>query len=125
MISFKHHGSFKNTENFLTKAKRLEYSRILDKYAREGMSALAAATPIDTGKTANSWGYEVKISNRSCSIVWINSNIVNGIPIAIMLQYGHGTRNGGYVQGIDYINPALKPIFDKIVNEVWREVTNL
>ena len=96
---------------------------ILEKYAKEGVNALAEGTPIDSGETANSWNYEIRATRNGAVIYWTNSNIVNGVPIAMILQYGHGTRNGGYVQGIDYINPALQPIFDKMSNEVWREVT--
>lgn len=125
MVIFKHRGSFKNTENFLSKAQKAEHFRVLDKYAKEGVSALMGATPVDTGKTANSWDYEINVSNGSYSISWTNSNVIDGVPIAIILQYGHATRNGGYVQGRDYINEALKPIFDRIANEVWREVINL
>jgi hypothetical protein len=97
----------------------------LDKYGREGVAALASATPVDTGQTANSWYYEVVIKNGSATISFHNSNIQNGVPIAIILQYGHGTRNGGWVQGRDYINPAIQPIFDKIANQAWKEVTKL
>lgn len=125
MITFKQHGNFKKTEQFLTRVERAEYAKVLEKYGRAGVDALASATPIDSGLTASSWGYEIRISGASFSIVWTNSNVVSGVPIAIILQYGHGTRNGGYVQGRDYINPALKPIFDKIADEAWREVTKL
>jgi hypothetical protein len=125
MIVFKQHGNFNKTEKFLTNAEKAEYLQILEKYAKEGVNILANATPIDSGKTANSWGYKVYISKNVASINWTNSNIVSGIPIAIILQYGHGTRNGGYIQGRDYINPAIKPIFDKIVDELWGEVTRL
>jgi len=123
MIVFKHKGNFKNTERFLNRSQKPNYVHILEKYAREGVSVLAAATPIDTSLTFNSWDYEIKISRFGYSISWTNSNVVSGVPIAIILQYGHGTRNGGYVQGRDYINPAIQPIFDKIADEVWREVT--
>lgn len=125
MITFKQYGNFKKTERFLTRVERAEYTKVLEKYGRAGVDALASATPIDSGLTASSWGYEIRISGASFSIVWTNSNVVSGVPIAIILQYGHGTRNGGYVQGRDYINPALKPIFDKIADEAWREVTKL
>jgi len=125
MIAVKHRGSFKNTEKFLTNASKAQYLRELDKYGREGVSALASATPIDSGLTANSWGYEIRRSRGSVTISWTNSNVVNGVPIAIILQYGHATQNGGYVQGRDYINPAIQPIFDKIADSVWREVTKV
>lgn len=123
MIFFKHRGNFNKTEAFFRRASKINYRRILTQYAREGVSALSSATPVDSGETANSWTYELIITAKTVKISWINSNVVNGVPIAIILQYGHGTRNGGYVQGRDYINPALQPIFDKIANEVWREVT--
>jgi len=96
----------------------------LDQYAREGVAALANATPIDSGLTAASWDYEITRSGRSYSIIWTNSNTVDDLPIAIMLQYGHGTGTGGYVQGQDYINPAMKPIFDQIAAKVWKAVTS-
>ena len=95
----------------------------LDKYGREGVAALSSATPVDTGLTANSWHYKIEQRSGSVSIVFYNSNIQNGVPIAIILQYGHGTRNGGWVQGRDYINPAIQPVFDKITEDAWREVT--
>lgn len=123
MIVIKQSGSFKNTERFLTRASNLNIRSILDMYGREGVMALASATPVDTGLTAQSWGYEVHVSKNTYSITWTNSNVVNGVPVAIVLQYGHATKNGGYVQGRDYINPAIKPIFDKIAEQVWKEVT--
>lgn len=122
-IVVEHKGSFKRTERFLKRASKINYKSILEKYAQEGVAALAAATPVDSGVTANSWDYEIRVSQGRYSIAWTNSNIVNGVQIAVIIQYGHGTRNGGWVQGRDYINPALQPIFDKIANELWREVT--
>jgi hypothetical protein len=123
MIVFKHRGNFKNTERFLTNTQKVRYLRILQKYARKGVIALTSATPIDTGLTSKSWDYEVNVSRSGYSISWTNSNVVSGVPIAIILQYGHGTRNGGYVQGRDYINPTIRPIFTKIATAVWREVS--
>lgn len=125
MIAIKHRGSFKNIQKFLDEAPKMNVQAILDKCGQEGVDALRAATPYDTGTTANSWSYDITMGNGRYSVVWTNSNIVNGVPIAIILQYGHATGNGGYVQGRDYINPALKPVFDKLAEEVWREVTNL
>jgi hypothetical protein len=125
MIVFNHKGDFKNTENFFKRAVTSDYVSMLERCARDGVEALASATPVDSGETASSWGYEIKHDSRGVSITWINSNIVDGVPIAVILQYGHATRNGGYVQGRDYINPAIKPIFDKIANDVWREATRL
>lgn len=125
MIVFKHHGSFDKTERFLKKANRPQYIRILSKYAKAGVDALASATPSDSGETANAWGYEIRTSGSYFSIRFTNSNVVDGVPIAIILQYGHATRNGGYVEGRDYINPAVKPILDRLAEEAWKEVTNL
>lgn len=123
MIVIKHSGNFKNTETFLRRASRINVRNILEKYAREGVNALASATPVESGLTASSWGYEINYSKNSYSIIWTNDNVVNGVPIAIILQYGHATKNGGFVQGRDYINPAIRPIFDKIAEELWKEVT--
>ena len=126
MIRFGQKGDFSKLTRFLEKAKEAVSLGDLDKYGREGVSALASATPVDSGLTAKSWSYEIVHTKQgSATIVFHNSNIQNGVPIAIILQYGHGTRNGGWVQGRDYINPAIRPIFDKIVNEAWREVTKL
>lgn len=125
MISFRQQGDFSKLTRFLEKAKQAVHIGNLDKYGREGVAALASATPFDSGQTANSWYYEIVNKNGSATITFYNSNIQNGVPIAIILQYGHGTRNGGWVQGRDYINPAIQPIFDKIANEAWREVTKL
>lgn len=123
MISFRHKGDFSKTSRFLEKAKSAVRRGVLDKYGQQGVAALASATPVDTGKTAQSWDYKISITSGSVSITFHNTNIQNGVPIAIVLHYGHGTRNGGWVQGRDYINPAIQPIFDKMVNDVWKEVT--
>ena len=125
MITFRHEGDFSNLTNFLEKAKELSHVGILKKYGRRGVSALSSATPIESGLTASSWYYTIENRNGSAKINFCNSNIQNGVPIAIILQYGHGTRNGGWVEGMDYINPAIQPIFNEIVNEAWREVTRL
>lgn len=125
MITFKQKGNFVKTEKFLQNVSNINYLSILQKYGQEGVTALENATPVESGLTAISWSYEIKKTRGSYSIVWNNSNIVDGVPIAILLQYGHGTNNGGYVQGRDYINPALRPIFDKIAIEAWREVTKV
>lgn len=123
MISFRQKGDFSKITRFLEKAKEAVRLGELDKYGREGVAALASATPVDSGSTANSWYYEIENRNGSATISFHNSNIQNGVPIAIILQYGHGTGTGGWVQGRDYINPAIQPIFDKIVRDAWREVT--
>lgn len=122
MFTFKQKGDFSKTMKFLEKSKSRDIERILDKYGKEGVNALSAMTPKRSGQTANSWSYEVKRDNGQSIITFNNSNIQNGVPVAIILQYGHGTRNGGFVQGIDYINPALKAIFNKITEEAWKEV---
>ena len=122
IIVFRQKGNFRNSKTFLRKASRLNINQILERYAKEGVEALREATPKNTGTTANSWYYKIERSNDRIAIVWSNSNIVNGVPIAVILQYGHGTRNGGYVEGIDYINPAMKPIFDRIAERAWGEV---
>lgn len=125
MVVISHKGDFNKTEKFLKGYSKSIILKHLDRYGREGVEALSSATPVDTGLTAASWDYEIHIDKDSYAIVWTNSNVVDGVPIAIILQYGHGTKNGGYVQGIDYINPAIRPIFDKISNDVWKEITLL
>ena len=123
MITFRHKGDFSKTTNFLERMKHVVRASDLDKYGKAGVAALASATPVESGETANSWYYEIENKKGSVTISFHNSNIQNGVPIAIILQYGHGTRNGGWVQGRDYINPAIQPIFDSITQEVWKEVT--
>lgn len=122
VVMFRQKGDFRRTSDFLKRANRLNLDVILNQYGQEGVEALRAETPKDTGTTANSWSYVVHKGTGSITITWSNSNIVDGVPIAVILQYGHGTRNGGYVQGTDYINPAMKPIFDKIAQRAWEEV---
>lgn len=124
MIKIKQKGNFDKTTRFLNFIYRREFLKHLNSYGQEGVNALAAATPRDSGKTADSWSYEIETSFNRVSITWTNSNIVDGVPIAIILQYGHGTGNGGYVQGRDYINPAIQPVFDKIADSIWKEVTS-
>lgn len=125
MITFRHKGDFSKFTKYLERAKEVAKLGVLDKYGREGVAALASATPVETGKTAASWYYKVEHNNGRATISFFNSNIQNGVPIAIILQYGHGTGTGGWVEGRDYINPAIQPIFDKIVESAWREVTKL
>lgn len=124
MISFKSKGNFNKTEKFLKKSLGRDYLKVLDKYGRIGVDALSSATPIDSGLTAVSWSYEIVQNDDSISIVWNNSNVVSGVNIAVILQYGHATRNGGWVEGRDYINPALRTIFEELANAAWKEVTN-
>lgn len=123
MISFTHSGSFKNLEKFLRDANGGRIGQGLDALAERGVSALAANTPVESGLTANSWGYEIERKRGRITIIWTNSHVVDGVPISIILQYGHATGTGGYIQGRDYINPAIKPIFDDIATQVWKEVT--
>lgn len=122
-IIIKHKGNFKNTEKMFQKMSRLQLRHILDQYGAKGVAALSAATPVRSGETANSWDYKIEQSGQRYSISWTNSNINNGVNIALIIQLGHGTGTGGYVQGVDYINPALRPIFDQMAEEAWQEVT--
>jgi len=123
MITFKHRGSFKNSERFLTNYDKRRLLSVLNQYGREGVSALSSATPIDSGASASSWSYRTSVSGGSFFIIWENSEkTAQGTPIVILLQYGHATRSGGYVQGKDFINPAIKPVMDKIAEAVWMEV---
>lgn len=123
MIKFRQKGDFSKVTKYLAKVKDVAKLNNLDKYGREGVAALASATPVDSGLTANSWSYKIERQSGSVSISFHNTNINKGVPIAIILQYGHGTKNGGWVEGRDYINPAILPIFDKIANDAWKEVT--
>ena len=123
MITFRQKGDFSKVTKYLEKVKESVHLGILDKYGREGVAALSSATPVDTGLTSKSWYYTIENKNGVATLSFNNSNIQNGVPIAIILQYGHGTRNGGWVQGRDYINPAIQPLFDKIADAAWREVT--
>jgi hypothetical protein len=113
----------KNTEDFLKKAKELKIESVLNKYGAKGVQALAAATPVDSGRTASSWGYEIENTGKGWAIHWTNDNINKYVNVAVILQYGHGTGTGGYVAGRDYINPALAPIFQEIADEAWKEIT--
>jgi hypothetical protein len=123
MIKFVHRGSFKNTEAFLERNKKMDIYKTLQKYGEQGVAALRDHTPKDTGATADSWSYEIVETSKGFKIYYKNSNINEGIPIAIIIQYGHGTGTGGYVEGRDYINPALQPVFANLADEAWEEVT--
>lgn len=125
MITFKQIGDFSKLTKYLERVKEAARISCLDKYGRMGVEALAAATPKDSGKTAQSWEYRIEHSKSGYSLSFYNTNYNDGVPIAIILQYGHGTRNGGWVEGQDYINPAIEPIFKKLANEAWEEVTKL
>ena len=123
MIEMKFEGDF-DMSKWLTQVKNRKLREVLASASDRGVAALRANTPVGTGKTANSWRYKIKQTNRGVKIVWYNTNIVSKVPIAIILQYGHGTRQGGYVQGRDYINPAMKPIFDEIDRMVGKAIAN-
>lgn len=123
-VTFKQRGDFSKTFRFLERVKGIAKSSVFDECGKEGVKALEQATPKRTGKTASSWYYEVERSNGAISVVWKNSNIVQDVNIAVILQYGHGTGTGGYVQGRDYINPAIRPVFDKMASELWKEVVD-
>lgn len=125
MISFRQKGDFSKLTRYLERLKEVARLSILDKYGREGVAALESATPVETGKTAHSWFYKIEHGSGTATISFGNSNVNKGVNIAIILQYGHGTGTGGWVEGRDYINPAVQPIFDKIVDEAWKEVTKI
>lgn len=125
MFEIKTSGSFDKTESFLNNILKKDPFSRLDRYGQEGVDALTKATPIgDSGHTASSWTYEIVKENGTYSIIWSNTNVVDGTPVVVLLQYGHATRNGGFVEGIDFINPALRPIFERMADEAWKEVTS-
>lgn len=124
-ISFKVKGGFSKTTRYLGKLSKVDITGLLDQYGKAGVAALSSATPVDSGLTAASWTYKVEVGSDTSSLIFCNSNVNKGVPIAIILQYGHGTRNGGYVQGRDYINPAIQPIFDALAKKAWEEVTRV
>lgn len=123
-VSYSVSGSYSTTEQFLKKMQKFDLRRAIEAKAETGVAALASATPVETGLAERSWGYEIVQTKRGVTIYWTNSDIENGYPVAVMAQYGHGTGTGGYVQGRDYINPAIRPIFDQILQEVERLVKN-
>lgn len=125
LIRLSSKGDYLKTERFLKNAIRFNIRDIVEKYARAGVEALRNATPFDDGTTANAWTYDIEISHGKTKITWSNTNVNRGVNIAVILQYGHGTGTGGYVEGRDYINPALRPVFDDLANNAWREVTKL
>lgn len=125
MISIKVTGSFDKTEKFLKAAKKFTPIDILKRYGEKGVQALSLNTPVDTGELASLWDYEIQGRKGNYTLYFTNNKINNGVPIAIIVQYGHGTRNGGWVQGRDYINPAIRPVFDKLADELWKEVTSI
>ena len=124
VVTFRHRGNFNKLEKFLNKVADKSYLNVLDKYGQLGVQDLSAATPVDSGATASSWTYEIEGGSGTTTISWLNTNENKGVNIAVILQYGHGTGTGGYVQGRDYINPAMRPVFDEIAEQAWREVTS-
>jgi hypothetical protein len=125
MIELSHSGDFSKTTSYLERIKEVAHLGILNKYGKMGVDALSSATPVDTGKTSKSWSYKIEHDKTSFTLSFYNSNVNNGVPIAVILQYGHGTRNGGYVVGRDYINPAIQPVFDELVAELTKEVSKV
>lgn len=123
MITFESQGDWRPTRNWMARMAKLDLALIMNQFGKEGVEALIRATPSSSGQTAGSWNYQVKRTGNSWRIDWTNSHVNKGVNIAVILQYGHGTRNGGYVVGRDYINPAIKPVFDKIAKQAWKEVT--
>lgn len=123
MITIESQGEWKLTRNWFDRMTKLDLALIMNQFGKEGVSALAAATPSRSGLTSKSWNYEVARKGNNWKITWTNSNVNKGANIAVLIQYGHGTRNGGYVVGRDYINPAIRPVFDKIAQKAWKEVT--
>lgn len=122
-ITFQQKGNFSKATRYMERIKEIFHFGLLDKYGKDGVAALSSATPVDGGNTANSWYYEIENKKGQVRINFLNSNINQGVPIAIILQYGHGTGTGGWVQGRDYINPAIQPVFDRILQDIWKEVT--
>lgn len=123
-ISFTSRGDLKKTEDALRRMQRFDIRRVLEAGGAKGVKALAAATPVESGLAAHSWTYRVEGGRGNARITWLNTDVENGFPVAIMLQYGYGTGTGGYVQGRDYINPAMAPIFDQIARDVMKAVTS-
>jgi len=123
MITVKHRGSFRHTERFFQNVLSRKYMNVLKEYAEQGLAALKAATPVESGETAASWGYHIESGDGVTTLTYTNDNMNNGVNVAILLIYGHGTRNGGYVQGTDFVTPALTPIFQNLADAIWKEVT--
>lgn len=123
MIKVRHRGNFNNLERFFNNVKGRHYLNILEKYGELGVEALKSSTPVDSGKTADSWTFEITRGKDSTSIGFLNTNVNDGVNIALILRYGHGTRTGGFVSGRDYISPAIQPVFDELAEAMWKEVT--
>lgn len=125
MITVRSHGDWDKTFSFLNKAKNLDLQTLLEKYAQQGVEALSEATPVDTGLAASSWSYQIEVGRGESKITWLNDDIEGGYNVVLLVQYGHATKNGGYVQGRDFINPAMQPVFDNMIYEIWKEVEGL
>ena len=123
LVVMKQSGSLKNFEGFLYKNRKRRLYQLLNEYGKQGVELLRDATPVDTGKTATGWDYVIEVSSQGVSLYWVNNNVNEGVPIAILIQYGHATRSGSYVQGVDYINPALRPLFESMATKLWKEVS--
>jgi len=123
LVTMKQSGSLKNFEGFLYKNRKRRLYQLLNEYGKQGVELLRDATPVDTGKTATGWDYEIEVNSQGVSLYWVNSNVNEGVPIAILIQYGHATRKGTYVQGVDYINPALRPLFESMGEKLWKEMS--
>ena len=123
LVVMKQSGSLKNFEGFLYKNRKRRLYQLLNEYGKQGVELLRDATPVDTGKTATGWDYEIEVNSQGISLYWVNNNVNEGVPIAILIQYGHATRNGPYVHGVDYINPALRPLFESMATKLWKEVS--
>ena len=123
LVVMKQSGSLKNFEGFLYKNRKRRLYQLLSEYGKQGVELLRDATPVDTGATSTGWNYEIEVNSQGVSLYWVNNNVKEGVPIAILIQYGHATRNGGYVQGVDYINPALRPLFESMAEKLWKEVS--
>ena len=123
LVVMKQSGSLKNFEGFLYKNRKRRIYQLLNEYGKQGVELLRDATPVDTGKTATGWDYEIEVHSQGISLYWVNNNVNEGVPIAILIQYGHATRSGSYVQGVDYINPALRPLFESMATKLWKEVS--
>ena len=123
LVVMKQSGSLKNFEGFLYKNRKRRLYQLLNEYGKQGVELLRDATPVDTGKTATGWDYEIEVNSQRISLYWVNNNVNEGVPIAILIQYGHATRSGSYVQGVDYINPALRPLFESMATKLWKEVS--
>lgn len=123
LVVMKQSGSLKNFEGFLYKNRKRRLYQLLNEYGKQGVELLRDATPVDTGKTATGWDYEIEVNSQGISLYWVNNNVNEGVPIAILIQYGHATQSGSYVQGVDYINPALRPLFESMATKLWKEVS--